>query len=50
LQQQEVIDPGEVETLKAAVAQLIQMIAPEPPEQIVEETPEPAPAGFLMPE
>jgi hypothetical protein len=50
LQQQEVIDPGEVETLKAAVAQLIQMIAPEPPEQIVEETPEPATAGFLMPE
>jgi hypothetical protein len=50
LQQQEVIDPGEVETLKAAVAQLIQMIAPEPPEQIVEETPEPASAGFLMPE
>jgi hypothetical protein len=49
LQNQEVIDPGEVETLKAAVAQLIQMIAPEPPEQI-EETPEPANAGFLMPE
>jgi hypothetical protein len=50
LQQQDVIEPGEVEALKAAVARLIEMIAPEPPEQIVEETPEPAPAGFLMPE
>lgn len=49
LQQQEVIEPGEIEALKSAVAQLIQMVAPEQPEQI-EETPEPAEAGFLMPE
>jgi hypothetical protein len=49
LQQQETIDPGEVEALKAAVAQLIQMIAPEPTEQI-EETTEPAPAGIFSPE
>jgi hypothetical protein len=49
LQQQEVIEPGEIEALKSAVAQLIQMIAPEPPEQIVEEAPEPATAGIFLP-
>jgi hypothetical protein len=41
------IDPGEIEAIKAALAQVINMVAP--PEQI-EETSEPAPAGFLMPE
>jgi uncharacterized protein YbcI len=41
------IDPGEIEAIKAALAQVINMVAP--PEQI-EETPEPAQAGFLMPE
>jgi hypothetical protein len=50
LQQQEVIEPGEIEALKSAVAQLIQMIAPEQPEQIVEEIQQPAEAGFLTPE
>ncbi len=48
LQNQEVIDPSEVDALKAAVAQLIDMIAP--PEPITEVITEPAPAGFLMPE